>query len=217
MEKPDSQTDSKTRGSQWAFTAYEHQWKYFDDFKIEGHPVIRMLKWQTEKCPDSGRLHYQGAIHTYQCRHSTLRSLFPGVHIGKAREWHKLLSYVKKNDTAIPDTRVTLQNEEVREFYSFDDKMVMLSDAWAACNADDAEAIVRYKLDNDSQDAEFWWLLTHKVLPMYGRQVAGAFADPAVRTFWRHTSAFWLRQDQETRQPLSITEVGSSEDLNSPA
>lgn len=200
MAQTDNQTDSKTRASRWAFTAYEEQWPLFDNFKIEGHSIVRMLKWQQEKCPETGRLHYQGAMQTYQCRHSTLRGIFPGVHIDKCRDWNKLLNYVKKSATAIPDTQRSLENSIVTEFYSLDDKMTMLADAWDAMSPDDAIALSTYKLDDGGQDAEFWWLVTHKVLPMYGRQVAGAFADPAVRTFWRNTSAFWLKPER----PLSV-------------
>lgn len=197
MAASDNKTDSKTRGSRWAFTAYEEQWGLFDNLKIEGHAVLRMVKWQQEKCPDTGRLHYQGAIQTYQCRHSTLRGIFPGVHIEKARDWHKLLNYVKKSDTAIEGTRVTLENSEIQEFYSLEDKMSMLADAWGQMSPADAEALIRYKIEDASPDSEFWWLVTNKVLPLYGPKCAGAFADQAVRTFWRHTSAFWIRQDPE--------------------
>lgn len=199
MAQTDKQTDTKQRSSRWAFTAYEEQWSLIDAMKgkIEGHPIIRMMKWQTEKCKDTGRLHYQGAIQTVQCRWSALHKIFPGVHIERAREWFKLLNYVKKDDTAIPGTRVSLANEEVQEFYSMDDKMVMLGDAVRSLTADEAEQLIRYKIEDGTQDAEFWWFVTNKVLPLYGAKVAGAFADQAVRTFWRNTQAFWIRQDPE--------------------
>lgn len=199
MDGSDKQTDSTQRSSRWSFTAYEDQWPLIDAMKsnIDGHPTIRMMKWQTEKCPKTGKLHYQGAIQTVQCRHSALRKIFPGVHIEKAREWYKLLNYVKKNDTAIPGTRISLANEEVQEFYSMDDKMVMLADAARSLTPDEAVQLIKHKVEDGTQDAEFWWFVTNKILPLYGPKVAGAFADQAVRTFWRNTEAFWIRQDQE--------------------
>jgi len=94
-------TDRQTKTTQWAFTAYEDQWKLFEAMD----PGIKKWGWQVEECPDTKRLHYQGYILLYkQQRFSYVIGLIPGVHIQKARNWKALLNYCCKLETRVPGT-----------------------------------------------------------------------------------------------------------------
>jgi len=94
-------TDRQTKSTQWAFTAYEDQWKYFEAMD----PGIKKWGWQIEECPETKRKHYQGYILLYkQQRFSYVTGLIPGVHIQKARNWKALLNYCCKLETRVPGT-----------------------------------------------------------------------------------------------------------------
>nr|ALE29647.1 replication associated protein [Lake Sarah-associated circular virus-18] len=94
-------TDSKS--SRWAFTAYEEQWSLF----IAMPPGVAEWGWQTETCPKTERLHYQGWLRTNtQVRFSQLRKILPGVHLEKAQHWEALKAYCNKTETALSNTKV---------------------------------------------------------------------------------------------------------------
>jgi methionyl-tRNA synthetase len=109
---------SDIRSAKWQFTAYESQWKLF----IGNVPaIVAEVGWQTEKCPDTGRLHYQGFIRTTsQQRFSALKKVYPGVHIEPARNWDALVAYCKKNETALPDSQVHKTSDYMNKFQYMD-------------------------------------------------------------------------------------------------
>jgi len=100
----DRQTDKTTR---WAFTAYENQWNLFETM----NELVAEWGWQTEKCPETERLHYQGFIRTKrQVRLSQLIKIFPGVHLEQARNWDALMAYCSKSESAVAGTQVFQSN-----------------------------------------------------------------------------------------------------------
>jgi len=107
MGKTDIQIDAPPEGhksSRWGFTAYEGQWHLFTGVL---NPLIAEIGWQTEICPDTQREHYQGFIRFIrQLRFKQAKDIYPGVHLGVARNWPALVNYCKKKDTAIPGTQV---------------------------------------------------------------------------------------------------------------
>lgn len=85
---------SDIRSSRWQFTAYEAQWNLFQGTLPT---IVAEVGWQTEKCPETGRLHYQGFIRTTsQQRFTALKKVYPGVHLEVARNWDALVAYCKK-------------------------------------------------------------------------------------------------------------------------
>lgn len=110
MNQPASQPDKKGwHTARWAFTAYEPQWRLFDQ---QPPPGIAEWGWQKEKCPDTDRLHYQGYLRlTAQQRLSWFKDKLPGVHVEKcgwktpekpqSECWKALVNYCKKKDTAV--------------------------------------------------------------------------------------------------------------------
>jgi len=90
------------KSSRWAFTAYEEQWSLF----IVMPPCVAEWGWQTESCPKTQKLHYQGWLRTNtQVRFSQLRKILPGVHLEKAQHWEALKAYCNKTDTALSNTQ----------------------------------------------------------------------------------------------------------------
>lgn len=124
--------DKTTR---WAFTAYESQ---FDLFK-KMHPAVRQWGWNTEICPDTQRLHYQGYILTRQQHRfkgklpaDSLRRMFPGVHIEPARDWAALLNYCKKAESRAPGTEPVHEESKHMDLYSYSEDLASRLPNWAA-------------------------------------------------------------------------------------
>lgn len=95
---------SKVKATYWAFTAYEEQWHLFVDANnVAKQPtgVIAEWGWQTEKCKETGRLHFQGWLRCHeQTRGRAIMDLIPGVHIEKAvKPPQALKNYCMKADT----------------------------------------------------------------------------------------------------------------------
>lgn len=130
-------TDRQTRDDQgnlkgsgktthWSFTAYEKQWPLFEE-KVPG---ITWTGWQPEKCPDTGRDHYQGALITREqhrwsgCKGDykvakTLTQQLPGVHIEPASNWAKLLQYCKKEETRIPGSEFETRTNSIPDHFKY--------------------------------------------------------------------------------------------------
>jgi len=77
---------------------------------IKDNPNIRMIKYQDEICPDTGRMHRQGCMlttsqHRFKGKvpNESCRKLLPNVHIEPARDWPALLKYCEKVATRDPD------------------------------------------------------------------------------------------------------------------
>jgi len=91
-------SDPTAKTSRWSFTAYEGQWCLFKQIP----PGIAEWGWQLEKCPTTGREHYQGYIRTQQQqRFAWLHKLLPGVRLEVARNWDALVNYCKKVETRV--------------------------------------------------------------------------------------------------------------------
>lgn len=93
---------SSEKTTRWSFTAYEAQWPLFESMPM----CVAEWGWQTEKCGETQRLHYQGYIRTkVQMRFSQLKKELPGVHLEVAKNWDALLEYCRKTKTAVPGTQ----------------------------------------------------------------------------------------------------------------
>jgi len=115
MAQTDRQTDKSSR---WAFTAYEGQWSLFGSMI----PGIAEWGWQTEKCPETNRLHYQGFLRTTaQQRLSWFKKNLPGVHVEIAKNWEGLKNYCQKPETRTDDSRQIHQVTSYMTLYQYTD------------------------------------------------------------------------------------------------
>lgn len=79
----------------WTGTAYNLSM----DFRLG---ECSYSKWQTERCPETGRLHYQFYVETkIRKRQSQVQVLFPGAHIERCRNPKASIAYVGKNETRV--------------------------------------------------------------------------------------------------------------------
>lgn len=199
----DRQTD---RSSAWSVTAYNSEIEQLED-DTTFPSFVKAVHGGRETCPKTGKLHFQGAVilHSQQ-RLSALKKWLPTAHWEPARQRDALIKYAMKEDTAAGDKTV---RENTVPYLDIEAKMKIIAEAYLSFNASDVDKELEYK-QRDEKDGEFWFLLTHKVLPKYGGKIINSFAYPEVRTLWRNTKEFWIRQDPELRPPLSITEAADT-------
>lgn len=91
-------TMSKERHSAWSLTLFNNEWKDFQHSTWD-------LEGQEELCPETGKLHYQGMLHTGQVRWSAVKKVFPKAHIEPCRDPVALRKYVHKEATRAPAPR----------------------------------------------------------------------------------------------------------------
>jgi len=118
--------DTDTRATAWSVTLYNGEEKQDlpEGWKLDG---------QVEKCPKTGKLHYQGFLKTQQVRFSTVKKAMPKAHIEKCRDEVALKKYVHKAATRVAAPRTgSLNNtkffEDVFEYaYEQTDRQDMLT------------------------------------------------------------------------------------------
>lgn len=175
------------KSTRWAFTAYENQWSLFDVIPS----IVAEWGWQTEKCPDTQRLHYQGYLRTSrQVRHSQLRSVLPGVHIEVARDWNKLLNYCKKKDTSIGGTQVNMVNPQ-KAMTMANALMRIASHAWTI----EFDKVIEPEKWEKAVKAEYWDCV--KYILRDDPDSVGLYTQPQYERAWFHTRDVWLEKLEE--------------------
>jgi len=199
MTETDRQTDKTTR---WAFTAYEDQWYLFKQIPDK----VKEWGWQTEKCPTSGRLHYQGYILTRtQNRHKAMREMLPGVNISAAREWTALLKYCKKTETAIEGTQVSQVNE--RKFLKFAEALMRIATAYVyVSEIEDSNSPVPIVLDEDAR-----YQRSVRALLVHNPDDISLYSNPQLLRAWKMSSGFWLRRVLHSYPDVCVLATGECE------
>lgn len=198
MPETDRQTD---KASAWSVTAFNTEIEVLED--VSTYPdFVKEVLGGREMCPQTGTMHFQGAVilHSQQ-RLSALKKWLPTAHWEPARQRDALKRYAMKLDTAVGEKTV---RENAIPYMDIEQKMRMLAEAYFAFTPADVDKEMEYK-ERDPKDGEFWFLLTHKVLPKYSGKIINSFAYPEVRILWRNTKAFWISEP-----PLSITEAANT-------
>jgi len=211
-------TDNKSQ--RWAFTAFEQHYDIVDAVSKDKE-LVKMLKFQDEVCPDTGRKHRQGCILTQRpVRFSKLRAALPGVHIEQAKNWTALLAYCEKNETRDPSgSQVTIDNtsfsaKKVSNF--LDDIADYLWTEWDnERDFDQEDRINTNPPDHPTRSnpelikAEYWRAVSHIVRT--NPEAIGVLAQPLPQNAWKHTRQVWLERSSDRRWSNSITLQPSTE------
>jgi len=99
----DRQTDRQTRATWWSITAYNREIETLEGWIADQKLMPSWLKriyGGREICPNTGRVHFQGAINTAQIRMSTIKDVLPTTHIERAIRKDALVKYAMKEETA---------------------------------------------------------------------------------------------------------------------
>jgi len=183
MGETDRQTDKTSR---WAFTAYEEQWPLFNTTVLP--EIVAELGWQTEKCPDTQREHYQGFLRTTrQVRFAQLKKIFPKVHLEPARNWDALVKYCKKTDTAIPGTQVYQENK--KEYLTMAQALTKL--AAHRPYVDSSRFLEMDEKQIEAFQKKYYWDCVQNILKTSPDEI-GLYSQPQYERAFRNTKQIWI-------------------------
>lgn len=155
-----------------------------------------------EKCPDTGRLHYQGHFRTnVQVRLSFLVKKFPGVHFEVARNWDALKNYDNKKESRVEGPFTWPQDTKVSEAYSSMDNALLLvaenrgkivEEYMILATAPAEKGVLKTdaRKPEDLYKEEYWYAVS-KIL-IKTPKLAQCFAKPDVLRMWIHTRHVWV-------------------------
>jgi len=162
---------------------------------INDNKDIKMIKYQDEVCPRTGRKHRQTALLLHkQLRFSTLSALLPGVHIEPARDWINLLAYCEKTDTRdLSGSQVTAKSTykhiQLHDMLTdFGDIYIRLNPTECPiCNITDCKCSVMV----DKQDVSDYWVIANVYMRSHP-EMCHLVGSPIAQTLWKRSRDVWV-------------------------
>jgi len=140
---------------------------------------VRKIYGGREKCPDTGNIHFQGAIQCWSAvRGTQFKSWLPTANLQKARCKEALAKYAMKAETAIGPK--IIQENSLPHF-----------PANVICEKI-AMAIVSDKGQTDRQTDSFWRGV--KSILQDSPELAGQLMNPSLRNFFKNTESVWINR-----------------------
>lgn len=186
MSQTDRQTDKATW---WSVTAFAE-----DEIReLSGTEFPRFVKkvfGGMEKCPTSGRLHFQGAIQCHsQQRFSALKKWLKTSHLEVARNEDAIRQYAMKEDTAVGPKREAMNTTP---YAAMHDLLTQVATRSLTCG-DQVLALLdvkKCKSIDDEYREEFIYV-TRLILQEQPSLVT-AFMIPAVERAWIRYRGVWI-------------------------
>lgn len=165
----------------WQVTAYGDNMEKLDK-KINVPSVVANVFGGIEKCPTSGRLHYQGAIQcATQCRGGVILNWIPGAHIEKANNRIATKLYAMKQETAVAE-KTEWKNPE--EYLTMDKALDKLAHYVPELNLD---LPVKKQIE-----CEYWGGVSKMIEE--NPSLIGLYSQPQMYRAWDHTRGVWLKR-----------------------
>lgn len=180
--KTDRQTDkpfvSTARSTWWGpCTSYDTtQW---DTLSKGPFPqFVKAVYGGIEKCPTTGKDHYQFAIHTAQVRGSQILDWLPGIHLEVANSKEAVKKYCMKAETAVGDKK---EVENTRKYMEMHDSLIRI-----------AQSIDGYEINRESKcwEADEYWYGVRKIIAEEPFRIA-QFSVPVMEKAWVRTREVW--------------------------
>ena len=145
-----------------------------------------------EKCPTTGRLHFQGALQCRsQQRFSAIKDWLPTTHIESARKPPVVLkNYAMKQETAVGPKEV---RENQRKFLSMADALTIIG----GLSLDFIPKPDTYK--QDIKDA--YWSAVRQHLRQDKHEDISLFSQPQMIAAWSHTWEVWRERSYSITSP----------------
>lgn len=215
-------TDNKY--TRYQFTAFEGQYGLLDEADKD---FFKLLLWQDEIAPDTGRKHRQGCLATHRpVRASAVRAKLPGIHIEPARNWGALLNYCHKNESFDASGERTRVDNTSHKPPSIGDLLQRIADmVWDRWQSDqdlppshrDVAHPLNDRVTKETAKAEYWDTVNEIVYTE--PNLIGILAQPLPQNAWLNTRRSWLRKAAErAEQPPesnSITDSGPGQEIKS--
>lgn len=182
----DRQTDKATW---WSVTAFNDEIAKLEDAKSYP-PEVKKVYGGREKCPTSGREHFQGCVVlNSQQRLSWFKSWLPTAHLEAAKHKEALKKYAMKEDTA---TGLKLERENPTKHFTADEMCKLL-----------ASKVYDEEYDDPK---ELFWKAVRRIL-IENPKMAGQLMNPSLKGFWVETRQVWLdlakHEEEEMRKIMT--------------
>lgn len=184
-----SQTDKKTdKATWWSVTA-------FSTTEIEQLNGTEYPEWVSkvyggmESCPDTGRLHFQGAIQARrQVRFSQVKQWLATAHLEPARDKTALRKYVMKEETAVGEKKESTNSTPYFRAHELLRK-IAIKRRQADGQTEEGFVIVNPK---SPAKAAYWWCV--KQVLKDDPTLISAYMNPALEKAWVGTSEYWISE-----------------------
>jgi len=176
----------------WSVTAFNDEIAYCENNKAFPEFVENVYGGQ-EKCPDTGRIHFQGAIQCRrQVRRKQIKSWLKTAHLEPAERIWALKTYAMKKDTAIGEK---LKRTNEIPYYSADKICELIAN----------EFVIHIKeFYADTRQTDKFWYAVNKIL-ITRPELAGQLMNPSLRNFFNKTESVWILRAQKMNEVHSIT------------
>lgn len=184
-----SQTDKTTdKATWWSVTA-------FSEAEIELLNGTQYPDWVSkvyggvESCPDTGRLHFQGAIQARrQVRFTQVKSWLGTAHIEPARNKDALRKYVMKEETAVGEK---IERENATPYFRAHELLRKIAIKRRQADRQTEEGFVQVNPKSPAK-AAYWWCV--KQVLKDDPTLISAYMNPSLEKAWVGTSEFWISE-----------------------
>lgn len=191
------QTDkTQTRSCWWNIT--EHREDSIKYLEAGDYPSwVKAVYGGREEAPTTGKLHYQGCIHTSQVRFSQMRKWLNGAHIEKCYDIEASQRYAMKDETAIGKKEKILNKNR---YYSMEDAMKLLGKIYLSY---DKDKLVKYEYKHGRSNystsngvvvpayKDNYWILVRSILREQPH-LASLLSNPQTFRLWENTWQVWV-------------------------
>jgi len=180
-----------TRSTWWIVTAYDKNCDLLVSYEQPNADrssiprAVRAIHGGVEKCPGTGRLHYQGAVECNgQQRAVFFRDWLPGVHFEPAKNSAAVKKYCLKEDTAVGE-KLSISNPT--PYLTMDKVMLLLG-----------EKSIDYETDEEDYSVEYWFLVN--IIIKEKPALISMFASATFKVAWVNTRRTWRALVLQARQ-----------------
>lgn len=197
-------TDKTDRRSGcWSITSFDPE----EHNKLNGElpDFVREVHGGLEECPNTKRIHYQGALITKHCRFSQVKRWLPSAHIEAAIKKEALIAYAMKEDTSIGEKKKIVND---RPYFSMEKSLELLGKYFFYCRLEDDKEDFVGKGKHLEDDDEVigldknYWKVVNTIL--YARPyLVSVYSNPQTLRSWRNTYAVWMfhaKRHSESRE-----------------
>lgn len=190
------QTRQTDKGTWWSVTAFSQQ--EIDLLNGNQYPDwVSKVYGGLESCPETGRLHFQGAVQARrQVRFSQVKQWLGTAHIELARSKDAIRKYAMKTETAVGDKKETVN---VTPYFRAHELLRKIAIKRRQADRQTEESFIRINPKSPAK-AAYWWCV--KEVLKDDATLISAYMNPALEKAWVGTSEFWI--NEEVADPLVL-------------
>ena len=184
--------DRNIKSCCWSLT--EYQLENIEMLKKGPYPsFVKAVYGGEEKCPKTGRLHFQGCVITFESRGSRVKDWLPQAHWEKALQRDALKKYVMKKETATGEKK---RIENVKNTY-YTMEMVLERMAQVYIKLPDSQKVKHTGefmtgfFDPYSQDQ--YWFLARKIC-MEAPNLTSLLSNPQTIRSWIYLGEVFVKR-----------------------